>query len=349
MLASSSASATENSPTVNSRSRSSSPAAAEQLAHAGRAAARARRAGRAPRRPRRARRPSPSAGPPAPSRVSASRTVSILRGSAKKAELTWRSSAIDQADVGADDPLEILEGGLGRRQLASACSEATAPAAASPAARAGEELALEVREAEHAAARELVGVGDAGGDEHEAALGRARRSARAARRRRARLTPTLTIRSARAARRRPRSRRARARSPPAPSACGPLEPSVRIELSTARARSSSGGSRASRPPRRAARAELEQLGGLEAAQRRRRRRSARRRRPRGDRRRPASARPPRPPSGPAGRRRGAEVAIDPCQPAPAAHGARVDGPQAAVRVAAAQDPGPADRRGRPGA
>ena len=79
-----------------------------------------------------------------------------------------------EADVGADDPLEGLERRLRRGQLRERPQrrDRTLAARAALPARAGEELPLEVREAQHLAAGELVRVGDPGRDQLEPALGR---------------------------------------------------------------------------------------------------------------------------------------------------------------------------------
>ena len=111
-----------------------------------------------------------------PSSVSASRTVSILRGSAKNAELTWRRSASREPDVGADDPLEILERRLGRGQLRERLQRgdralADAVAARSPRGRAKNSP----WKCEKPSTRQRVNssaVVDARGDEHEPARGR---------------------------------------------------------------------------------------------------------------------------------------------------------------------------------
>ena len=119
-----------------------------------------------------------------PSSVSASRRVSILRGSAKKAELTWRSSAIERPTSAPMIRSSSSKEASGAGQLASACSEASAPAAAL-AARAGEELALEV---EKPSTRQRVNSSASRRrwPRARARARRARRSARAAPRRRGR-------------------------------------------------------------------------------------------------------------------------------------------------------------------
>ena len=169
---SSSASATENSPTVNSRSRSSSLALRASSSHMRpRSSASATSWSGASGIDESATTVAQRRTARVPSSVSASRVVSILRGSAKKAELTWRSSASESPTsapmIRSSSSKEASE----PASSDSACSERDR-AAAALAARPREELALEVREAQHAAARELVRGRDAGGHELEPALGR---------------------------------------------------------------------------------------------------------------------------------------------------------------------------------
>ena len=100
-----------------------------------------------------------------------------------------------EPDVGADDPLEVLERRVGGGQLPERLQrrERARAGPVAAAARAGEERALEVAEAEHAAARELVRVVDVGGDERRGRAARARRSAPAAPRRCGPSARTLTV------------------------------------------------------------------------------------------------------------------------------------------------------------
>ena len=141
--ASSSASATENSPTVNSRSRSSSLVAAPSSSHM-----RARRSASATswsgasgtERERDDRRPAPD-GARAEQRQRLAHGVDLAR-EREEGRVDVAQQRDREADVGADDALEVLEGGLRRGQLRERLQRGDrALAAPSPplAARAGEE------------------------------------------------------------------------------------------------------------------------------------------------------------------------------------------------------------------
>ncbi len=240
---------------------------------------------------------------------------------------------------------------------ASACSEANralADAVAVPDSPrgTGEELALEVREAEHAAASELVGGLHAGGDEHEPArcrLGDHRAQLVVAAARGVDLDDPALARAAASC---PRSRRWRARSPRRPSACARSAGASGGSWSTARSRGRSGTSSPSRPTHtgrpppssisssareRAEHAAVaDQLVADDLAA-------------------PVDHRPAH--DGDAGAldlrrglarraragRLGGQVAVDALPSVADAHGARVDGLQRAVGVHAAQNAGPALR------
>ena len=61
-----------------------------------------------------------------PSMLSASRTEPTVRGSAKKARVDVAQQLQREADVGGDDPLEVLEGDVARGQLGQAAQGAEA-------------------------------------------------------------------------------------------------------------------------------------------------------------------------------------------------------------------------------
>ena len=107
-----------------------------------------------------------------PSSVSASRTVSIWRGSAKKAELTWRSSPTESP---TSAPMMRSSSSKEVRPAVSspsACSEASAPAPPpSPRGRA-KNSPWKWEKPSTRQRRELLGRGDAGGHELEPARGR---------------------------------------------------------------------------------------------------------------------------------------------------------------------------------
>ena len=219
--ASSSASATENSPTVNSRSRSSSLVAPPSSSHmrARRSASATSWSGTSGTDAERDDRGPAADGARAEQGERLAHGVDLARQREER-RVDVAQQRDREPDVGADDALEVLERRLARGQLRERLQRgdrALADAVAALAARAGEELALEVREAEHPAARELVRGGDAGGDQHEPALGRLGDQRAQLVVARARARGPSRSRSARAAARCPRSRRARARSPPRPA------------------------------------------------------------------------------------------------------------------------------------
>ena len=246
-----------------------------------------------------------------------------------------------EADVGADDPLELLERGVGRGQLAQGLQRGDRAGAAAFAARAGEELALEVREAEQPAAGELVAGGDAGRDQLEPArggLGDQRPQLVVVASGHAELDDPAVLEQLGGAvelvqREREPLRLQRGR---------PLRGRGRSQLENRAGAVELRRRRAfQRDPDRAAGAELEQRGGSEAREHvtvadqlvgdHLAEAVDHRRAHDGD----AGQR--------LGGRRGGEVAIDPLPAAAGAHGTRVDRPPAAVGVLAAQHAGPADR------
>ena len=187
--ASSSASATENNPTVNSRSRSSSlRAAAEQLAHApAQQRERDELVGRlGHRRERHDRRPAPD-GAGAEQRQRLAHGVDLAR-EREEGRVDVAQQRDREADVGADDPLELLEGDASRRGQLARAPAARRPRRRRRARRAGGRR-TRPGSARSRAAWQRVNSSAGRRRRSRPARGRARparRSARAARRRRAR-------------------------------------------------------------------------------------------------------------------------------------------------------------------
>ena len=157
-----------------------------------------------------------------PSIVSASRTVSIWRGSAKKAELTWRSSAIESPTSAPMMRSRSSNDASARGQLARApAARPTAPPPPSPRTGRAKNSPWKCVKPSTRQRVKLVGGRDAGGDEHQPALGRLG-DQRLQRLVVAAADRDLDVRAEIEQRRGAPSRRARARTPPSRNRRAPL-------------------------------------------------------------------------------------------------------------------------------